>query len=838
MSSARICQQCGHSLTTSDRFCPQCGTGQIPVPAPAAPMAGPWEGILDRLARATAPRYRVLRLLGHGGMAGVYLAEEPRLGRRVALKVMAPGLMTDPALVSRFEQEARTTAQLSHPNIVTIYDVDTRDDLHFFVMAFVAGRTLGQITQQNTEPLPARAVLHWFAQAGGALTYAHRMAIVHRDIKPGNIMVDGFGNALVTDFGIAKVADEPSLTRTGFLVGTPTYMSPEQCASAAVTGASDQYSLGVVLYELLTGQPPFAGPTIAVLQAHVTQKPRPVAELRPDCPPLLAAAIDRMLLKAPAERFPTVAAAVSAAGATLLGDDDPLRDRLGAIAAVADAVELPPVGTLAPGEATALGAKVLDASGRPLPNRQIRWVSDTPALLSVNEEGVVYALAPGTGRVTAWCDGVAATALLEITPAPGPLTMLGDPDSAGAAVAATELFTPTPLPAPPPAAPTPPHITAEAVAAPEPAPPEAPPATGPHVPVPSATDAETAPMAPAPASRPDAAPVVVPRAPERATPARGRRRVPVAAAATGAVLVLGLTAAALLGLFDGRSGDASTAGPPESDAPADRGGTAALPPPIVVPAVDSGAVERDTAAADPTEGRAATPTPARPPAAEAPRTGTLRIAGTLPAGARVLLTARGARDGMEVTDGVTLPSGSYTVQVSAPGYQPFSRAVTIRAGETTSLSPDLRAVAVQTPPTPRDSPVVAAPPPPAPPPAAARDAAAAAEEVRGVIGGFVRALASRDLEAVSRQYPGAGGAWRTTWSPLIENTRNVRDLVPQLGAIRDVEVAGDAATAVFTLVLQYDDMVRGRQQPAFDFAATLRRGDSGWILSELRQVQR
>ncbi|MGH7555235.1 MAG: protein kinase domain-containing protein, partial [Longimicrobiales bacterium] len=208
--SARTCQNCGMTLAQNDRFCGHCGSGQTAAPqAVQAPGASAWTGLLDRLSRAVEPRYRVLRLLGFGGMAGVYLAEEPRLGRRVAIKVMAPGLMADAAFVARFEQEARTIAQLEHPNIVGVFDVDDRDSLHYFVMAYVAGRSVGQVLEEQRR-LPIPLIEHLFVQVASALGFAHRAGIVHRDVKPANILIDERGNARVTDFGIAKVADEPS----------------------------------------------------------------------------------------------------------------------------------------------------------------------------------------------------------------------------------------------------------------------------------------------------------------------------------------------------------------------------------------------------------------------------------------------------------------------------------------------------------------------------------------------------------------------------------------------------------------------------------------------------
>jgi len=245
-------------------------------------------------------------------MAGVYLGEEARLARKVAIKVMAPSLMVDPRMVDRFRQEARSTARLSHPHIITIHEIDEKEGLHYFVMSFVEGPTLDQVMKEATEPLPVSQVRRWLLQIAGALQHAHRAGVVHRDVKPGNVLVDPEGNAVVTDFGIAKVADEPGLTRTGMLVGTPSYMSPEQCMEGEVTGAADQYALGALAYHLLGGRPPFTGTAMAVLQAHLSETPAPIQELRPDCPQPLAGLVHRMLAKDPAERWPSMAEVVTA----------------------------------------------------------------------------------------------------------------------------------------------------------------------------------------------------------------------------------------------------------------------------------------------------------------------------------------------------------------------------------------------------------------------------------------------------------------------------------------------------------------------------------------------
>ncbi len=438
-----VCRACGESLTSEDRFCPRCG---VAAGAPPTPTGGgaysPWNQVFEHLRSATTGEFHIVRELGRGGMAAVYLAQEIALNRLVAIKVMAPGVMMGEGMVDRFRQEAVTVANLSHPNIITIHTVRQLDDLHFFVMKYVDGRPL-DIVLQTSGVLPIAVVRAILFQVGSGLAYAHRRGVIHRDVKPANILLDRDGNAIVTDFGIAKVAEVPGQTKTGTMVGTPAYMSPEQCVAEAVTWASDQYSLGIVAYELLTGAPPFSGSSYATMQGHLEKVPEPITTRRPDCPPDLEAGVMRMLAKDAKDRFLTMGEALQALGARPLADDDPLRGELAAlIGPPTGAVEgarvprspVPPSRAttptpraamvalssshdpVEPGDRFTLDLAVSDAGGQPIRSRSAAWSTSDPAILTVDRAGQVHAHAAGSASITAKVDGAADSVTVHVRP--------------------------------------------------------------------------------------------------------------------------------------------------------------------------------------------------------------------------------------------------------------------------------------------------------------------------------------------------------------------------------------------------------------------------------------
>jgi serine/threonine protein kinase len=284
--------------------------------------------LLDRLRQATLGEYDVACELGRGGMAAVYLAHDLALDRKVAIKVMLPDLLGGTEMVERFKREAKTAGSLSHPHIIPIYAVRDVDEMLFFVMKYVEGRSLDSVIVE-LGPLPLPMVQTILSQVAGALAHAHRRGVVHRDIKPANVMIDEEGFAVVTDFGIAKVQDASSLTSTGAAIGTPYYMSPEQGSGKPITGASDQYSLGIMAYEMLTGKTPFDAPSMmAVMSGHFFADPDPVRSRRPDCPEALESVVHCMLAKDPKDRFPSLDGVVAAVAAPTLAHDDPVRTQM------------------------------------------------------------------------------------------------------------------------------------------------------------------------------------------------------------------------------------------------------------------------------------------------------------------------------------------------------------------------------------------------------------------------------------------------------------------------------------------------------------------------------
>jgi eukaryotic-like serine/threonine-protein kinase len=301
VSALKVCPQCGAEYELDQRFCPKDGST-------LKTQGG--EG--DLVGSIIADRYHVLRKLGEGGMGQVYLAEHVKMGRKSAVKVMNPGMVHDADAISRFNREAANASRISHPNVAAVYDFgETGDGLIYLAMEFIEGPSLTKVIEQ-TGALPPQRAADITRQAGEALTVAHDMGIVHRDLKPDNIMIaknrDGTDLVKVVDFGIAKAANNEAqkVTKTGLVVGTPEYMSPEQLAGDKLDGRSDIYSLALVTFNMLTGKLPF--PSDSAQEAMImrlTDKPKTLAEMNPAVawPADVQAVMDRALEREAGRRY-------------------------------------------------------------------------------------------------------------------------------------------------------------------------------------------------------------------------------------------------------------------------------------------------------------------------------------------------------------------------------------------------------------------------------------------------------------------------------------------------------------------------------------------------------
>ncbi len=391
-------------------------------------------------------------------MGVVYQARDAQLQRLVAVKVLSPTWLSDEVVVARFEREARTIASLRHEAVIKVYDVGRAGPLHYFVMDFIEGVSLSRLLKVHG-PLPIPVVRAILYQVGSALDYAHRpgRGIVHRDVKPSNIMLDVEGLAVVMDFGISRVSEAPSgLTRTGLVFGTPEFMSPEQCRGHTVTHASDQYSLGAVTYAMLTGAPPFTGPFYSVLMAHDSKPPAPVLSGRPDCPAELASAAERMLAKPPDHRWPSIGDALKALDLRPVPADHPAVEELGRLVASAvetseehqkgpdatvvsqpeassptpTSMEIGPLpGELEVGDELVLEASTLFEEGSSEGAPDLTWESTDPAIAKVDSEsGQLVAVGVGSAVISVETGGLRESVAVAVR-APKVIELAITPDS-------------------------------------------------------------------------------------------------------------------------------------------------------------------------------------------------------------------------------------------------------------------------------------------------------------------------------------------------------------------------------------------------------------------------
>src|ERR671910_477902 len=296
-----FCSRCGSEITGKSKFCPSCGLDLMATTPVHAIATGALQE-MDLVREALAAEYELVEELGRGGMAMVYRARDRHLEREVAIKVLPFSLAFDSEFVERFQREARTAAQLEHPNIIPIYRVGRSGRVIYFVMKFLRGGSVATVLGERRRLMPPE-IRRLLLEAGSALGYAAQRGIVHRDIKPDNIMFDEFGQCVLTDFGIAKAASGQRLTGTGMSIGTPHYMSPEQARAQGIDGRSDIYSLGVVAYQALTGTVPYDGEdSFSIGYKHITE-PVPVPQLITADERRVFEVIKRMLMKDPADRY-------------------------------------------------------------------------------------------------------------------------------------------------------------------------------------------------------------------------------------------------------------------------------------------------------------------------------------------------------------------------------------------------------------------------------------------------------------------------------------------------------------------------------------------------------
>lgn len=432
------CASCNGPILPGDVFCPTCGARHAIEASPGSVESA--TSIAERVCAASGNKYEFVRELGRGGMGIVFVARDRDLGRLVAIKVLSPTWLTDGTMVERFRREARVIASLRHESIVTVYEEGRAGDLSYFAMDYIDGVSLSRILRTHG-PLPIPMVEAILYSVGTALAYAHRpgRAIVHRDIKPSNIMLDIEGHAVVMDFGISKASEKPSgLTSTGLVIGTPEYMSPEQCRGHTVTHESDQYSLGAVVYAMLTGAPPFTGPFYQVLMAHQTAAVPDLVAARPDCPPELAAATEKMLAKHPAERWSNIGEAIRALHLRPLSVDDPVLQALGRLvrttavltgeggqAVAVDRTQrtptsiriLPHPQQLEVGDELKLTATMLYEDGVEETGHQINWESTDPGIALVDPTtGRLVAVGAGSAVITAVGDGLEEAVAVQVKP--------------------------------------------------------------------------------------------------------------------------------------------------------------------------------------------------------------------------------------------------------------------------------------------------------------------------------------------------------------------------------------------------------------------------------------
>jgi serine/threonine-protein kinase len=381
-------------------------------------MTSAADQLLERIRAATADEYQIEREIGRGGMAAVFLARDIALQRRVALKVMLPDLINVHGVQDRFVIEARTAAHLDHPGIVTVYAVKQRAGLLYIAMKYIEGHTLEAVLRSQGQIDPTAAALIG-SRVAEALHFAHGEGVVHRDVKPSNIMIDTRGRPVVTDFGIARVMTAQSITVAGSMLGTPTHMSPEQCRGLPATAASDQYALGVTIYEMMAGRVPYTGSLFELITAHREHAPPPLGEFVAGLDPALEQTVMRMLAKDPAERWSSMADVIQrlSSHTTMHRGDENLRATL-VLTSGASQMMTPDRGiaaadVLTPPDSVSTPSTPLPISGPPSPVPASVPVGAPVPAFSPSEPSAAPVRAGGGGRVVLWsAAGLLATIMV------------------------------------------------------------------------------------------------------------------------------------------------------------------------------------------------------------------------------------------------------------------------------------------------------------------------------------------------------------------------------------------------------------------------------------------
>ncbi len=811
---AKVCPQCGDSFEGDIRFCPRDG---------ASLRVGSAEGLIGQVI---ADRYRIMQKLGEGGMGRVYLAEHIHMGRRCAVKVMSPTLLHDPDSISRFAREAANASRINHPNVAAIYDYgQTPDRIVYLAMELVEGGSLAQVLERERGLQAGRAV-DIAQQTADALTAAHELGIVHRDLKPDNIMLargrTGNDRVKVVDFGIAKAkkGGNQTVTRTGFVVGTPAYMSPEQILGDELDGRSDVYSLGCILFEMLTGQRAFAGPSgEVVIRKRLTENPPPPSDLRGDIGGSLDAIVTRAMARSPEHRFGSAAELREALEAVAAESSSQTWWRaLGPSRPAVETAGAPPAGgTRSAGRAFGTTPVPLgwDGGVAPQPDAAARATVLRHRSTRANSRPVAWGIGGGVLAVLVGVGGWLA------------FRPRGHADRpVGSTVDA-------------PAVPPPASSTAESSAAA----PETPSSVAPSgAASPSAAGAaDSATLHFAAPLPPDARVSLDGKV--RPVTADGRLTVPPGTH-TVSVRAPGYRAGSLrVGVVAGETRELSLSLAPERSGTAAASAPAPAAPP---PTPASGSVAESAPPA--------APPPSAPSAAEGAEPGVIVVSGTLPPSAVLRVDGKPFPLGSRTA---TVPPGEHSVTLSAPGYPGDSTRLEVAPAQraqwlVTYNGPGGQPDPAEEPPPKADSqaaPKVLAQPPrmpaqparpgaapaatarPAAPSAASAADAAVDAGARALIQAYTRAINARDLKQLRALYPGMPPDQERQWRDLFRD--EVKDLSASVGDVRIVP--GGAPQADFSLALTFRPQGSKPQTFRLSNHATLRPAGAGWQFERLDQ---